>query len=430
MITRSVLLVAFHFPPVKGSSGVQRTLRFAEHLPRYGWRPIVLTINPRAYEATSTSQGNEIPPGLEVHRAFGLDAAKSLSLFGRYPRALAVPDRWASWRLWAVRRALRIVRKTPVDALWSTFPIATAHRIALDISRATALPWVAEFRDPMWQGEYPPDPEVNRAWCSLEQRIFAHAAQVVVTTPGAAAVYGGRFPQFGRSRIALIENGYDEETFRRAASPTMSSGASRRPLGESAKPITLLHSGLLYPDERDPAQFFAALASLKRHGKISSATVRIVLRASGHEAQQRAVVEKLGITDLVHFEPAIDYLPALEEMLAADGLLILQAANCNAQVPAKLYEYIRAGRPILALTDSAGDTAGTLERAGIGRIAPLDSATHIESALLEFMDEIEHHSWRRPLAGVVASFSREAQAGQLADKLNEVVSRRQGTFVA
>ncbi|HLY53639.1 MAG TPA: hypothetical protein VKQ31_11555, partial [Steroidobacteraceae bacterium] len=107
MITRSVLLVAFHFPPVKGSSGVQRTLRFAEHLPRYGWRPIVLTINPRAYEATSTSQGNEIPAGLEVHRAFGLDAATSLSLFGHYPRKLALPDRWASWRHWAVRRALR-----------------------------------------------------------------------------------------------------------------------------------------------------------------------------------------------------------------------------------------------------------------------------------------------------------------------------------
>ena len=87
---RTVLLIAFHFPPIKGSSGVQRTLRFAQHLPKFGWRPIVLTIDPRAYEEAGNIVGNEIPEGLEVHRAFGLNTARQLSLFGRYPEALAL----------------------------------------------------------------------------------------------------------------------------------------------------------------------------------------------------------------------------------------------------------------------------------------------------------------------------------------------------
>lgn len=412
MSTHTVLLVAFHFPPVKGSSGVQRTLRFAEHLPRYGWRPIVLTINPRAYEATSTSQGNEVPPGLEVHRAFGLDAAKSLSLFGRYARSLALPDRWASWRHWAVRRALRIVRTMRIDALWSTFPIATAHTIGLEVARRTGLPWIAEFRDPMWQGDYPPDPEVNRVWRSLEERIFAHAAQVVVTTPGAAAVYGERFPGFGAGRrIALIENGYDEDTFRRARGVAAPHGT----------PFRILHSGLVYPSERDPTALFTALAALKRAGRISAAGLQLTLRGSGFDSHYRPQLEALGIADIVRLEPQIDYLAALEEMLSAHGLLILQAANCNAQVPAKLYEYLRSGRPILALTDPGGDTARTLAAAGTGLIAPLDSAVAIETALLRFLEETGRDEWRRPAPGVIARYSRAAQTAELAARLEQVV---------
>ena len=89
---RTVLLIAYHFPPVQGSSGMQRTLRFSQHLSKFGWQCVVLSISPRAYEARSSSTGNEVPPGVTVHRAFGLDAARQLSIAGRYPRSLALPE--------------------------------------------------------------------------------------------------------------------------------------------------------------------------------------------------------------------------------------------------------------------------------------------------------------------------------------------------
>lgn len=415
---RTVLLIAFHFPPVKGSSGVQRTLRFAQYLPSYGWRPIVLTIDPRAHEAVSTITGNEVPLELEVHRAFGLDAAASLSVFGRYPRALALPDRWATWRFWAVRKALRICRAARVDAIWSTFPIATAHRIALDVARRARLPWVAEFRDPMWQGDYPPDPDMNRVWRELEQATFAHAAAVAVVTEGAASAYRERFRDFDAARIAVIENGYDEETFERAQTAVAGAATS------AAAPMVLLHSGIIYPNERDPSQLFEAVAALKGAGRISAARVQIVLRASGNEAGYAGRLAALGIGDIVRLEPAIDYLAALQEMLTVDGLLVLQAANCNSQVPAKLYEYLRSGRPVLALTDAAGDTARTLQSAGTGLVAPLDSTAKIESALTHFMDDIRQGTWRRPDPRVVAGFARSALTGRLARLLDEIVAAR------
>lgn len=422
-VDRRVLLVAFHFPPVHGSSGVQRTLRFAQHLPKYGWEPIVLTIVPRAYEATRESAGNEVPASLEVHRAHGFDTRRQLSLFGRYPRALALPDRWATWRYFAVRKALAIVRGRKVNAVWSTFPIATAHQVGLGIARRTGLPWVAEFRDPMWQGAYPPDPRVNSLWKQIEVDVFTAASRVVVTTPGAVDEYAARFPEFARNRLRLIQNGYDEETFRRAED-SLPGGRDAAGLSRPRRPITLLHSGVVYRSERDPSHLFAAIASLKRGGRLDAARFQLLLRASGDDRGYRRDVNRLGIDDIVRLEPAIGYLEALQEMMSVDGLLLLQSAGCNAQVPAKLYEYLRAGRPIIALTDPVGDTARTLASAGAGIVAHLDSQQDIETALLRFIDELATDSWRRPPPDIVAGFSRRSQTGELARLLDEVVGDR------
>lgn len=414
---KKVLLVAFQYPPFRGSSGVQRTLRFSQHLADCGWQPIVLSVDPRAYELRSDGRGNETPEGVQVHRAFGLDAARQLSIMGRYPRWLALPDRWATWRIRAVPMAIDIIRNAGVQAIWSTFPIATAHRIGLDVARRTGLPWIAEFRDPMWQGDYPPEPATNRAWLQLERQVFEHASAVVVTTKGARNTYLERFPAFNRERIAVIENGYDEETFQRAL---QSGDALQSAAASPARPFTLLHSGIVYRSERDPSQLFAALASLKARGAMTEADLQIVFRASGEEAVYRQDIERLGISDIVRLEPAIDYLAALREMLTVDGLLILQASNCNAQVPAKLYEYVRAQRPILALTDPRGDTAAKLEEIGTGLIAPLDSAADIEAALMSFVRQAKSGAWRRPQAGVIHSYSRQAQTQQLAALLNAI----------
>ena len=92
-LVKRVLMVAFHFPPLHGSSGIQRTLKFVQYLPSAGWQPLVLSAHQRAYAATNVEQLAQIPPGVPVRRAFALDAARHLSLRGRYPRWLALPDR-------------------------------------------------------------------------------------------------------------------------------------------------------------------------------------------------------------------------------------------------------------------------------------------------------------------------------------------------
>jgi glycosyltransferase involved in cell wall biosynthesis len=408
MGNKRVLMVAYHFPPLAGSSGVQRTLRFAQYLPRFGWEPLVLTTHPRAYEQTSDDLLEEIPPATVVHRAFALDTARHLSLFGRYPEFMARPDRWISWRFAAIRDGVRLIETHRPQVVWSTYPIATAHVIGSELARRTSTPWVADFRDPMAQDGYPADPRTWNAFRRIEEAAMRRATLCTFTAESAVSLYRKRYPA-AAARLELLENGYDEAAFAAAEA----TADAHEPL--NAGLLTLLHSGIVYPDERDPAPLFAAVAELVRTAPQTRQRLRLRFRAPVHDDLLRQLVAAHGLDDIVEILPAVSYQEALAEMLRADGLLVLQAANCNEQIPAKLYEYLRAQRPILAFVSPAGDTAGLLQRAGIKTIASLDDPAAIAGVLRSFVDD--------PLRGTVADGQAVAGASRLE------VSRRLATLL-
>ncbi len=412
---RRLLMVAYHFPPLRGSSGIQRTLRFVQHLPRCGWEPLVLTANPRAYEDTSDDQMREIPDGTVVRRAFALNTARHLSLFGRYPGALALPDRWATWRFDAVSAGMAMIKRYKPDAIWSTYPIATAHVIGSTLARRSGLPWIADFRDPMAQDGYPSDPRAWKAYRRIEEDALRHAAASVFTTPGCAQLYRDRYPDIDARKSVVIENGYDEETFARAEADRVA------PPDSTDARFVLLHSGVVYPDERDPRPLFAALGQLKRSGVLSAATFCLRLRASAYDPMLAALAAEHDIADLVSLEPAIPYHAALQEMLGVDGLLILQASNCNQQIPAKLYEYVRAKRPVLALTDPIGDTAATLRGAGLTSIARLDDVASIVAAIPAFVARVREQRESIAAPEAIAASSRAGRARAFADLLDRTI---------
>ena len=406
-----VLMVAFHFPPLAGSSGVQRTLRFVQHLPALGWRPLALSASPRAYERVSEDLLADIPDCAVVRRAFALDAARHLAVAGHYFGWTAKPDRWVSWRFDAVRHGMQLVREFRPRVIWSTYPIATAHLIASAIHKKTGLPWVADFRDPMAQDGYPADPAVWAMFKRIEEDAAQSARFCVFTTPGAARVYRDRYPA-AAERIVVLENGYDECSFSGLPPPASVPVATRRRL-------LLLHSGIVYPSERDPAQLFAALRGLRDAAMLDPADLLIRFRAAAHDEMLKALAARYGVGDFIEFSPATPYRAALAEMQAADALLVLQAGNCNDQIPAKVYEYLRAGRPIIALTDPAGDTAGVLRQAGISAMARLDSAQDIERALPVFLAAVRTGTAATAAPAAVRAASRMGRSAVLAGLLEQ-----------
>lgn len=407
-------MVAYHFPPLAGSSGIQRTLRFAQHLPKFGWRPIVLSADPRAYERTSDDLMNQIPADAHVCRAFALDTARHLSLAGRYLGFMARPDRWVSWKFDAVRQGLRLIDRYRPAAIWSTYPIATAHLIGDELRQRTGLPWLADFRDPMAQPGYPADPLTYKQYVAIEGNALANARFSVFTTSGAAGTYRERYPA-AAGRVQVIENGYDEEAFSAVERTLMHTSLHRGRL-------TLLHSGIVYPQERDPSALFAALGRLKRAGRIGASTLCLRFRAAVHDDLLRRLASENDITDVVEVQPAIPYENALEEMCRADGLLVLQAGDCNDQIPGKVYEYLRANRPILCLADPNGDTHRLIVAAGVSSTADLSSSEEIEVALLRFLGMLLRGEALRPKPEAIRDSSRLHRTRQLAEILDRVAA--------
>ena len=411
---KRVLMIAYHFPPLAGSSGIQRTLRFAQQLPDFGWDPVVLSLHPRAYERTSNDLLEELPRDLRVVRTFAFDAARDFSIGSRYPGMLARPDRWISWKLTAVPAGLRVIRECRADAIWSTYPIATAHAIGSALQQRSGLPWLADFRDPMAQDDYPPDP---KTWCSfkkIESRTLENARFSIFTTPGAARVYKRTYPN-AAERIVVLENGFDEETF----ADVERSRPEISPLNPGA--ITLLHSGIVYPSERDPTCFFAAIRQLADAGRIRADALRIRFRAAVHDALLQELARRFGIEPFIELLPPLPYREALLEMMRADGLLVLQASNCNEQIPAKIYEYLRCGRPILGLTDHQGDTAGVLRDAGLNIIAGLASTEEITKTLEVFVRAVTNRRAPLPRQDAVVAASRRCRTAGLAHLLDRAL---------
>jgi glycosyltransferase involved in cell wall biosynthesis len=408
---KKVLIVAYHFPPQAESSGYLRSLKFCRYLPEEGWQPRVVTVHPRAYERINPSQLNEIPASVRVDRVFALDTQRHLSFRGRYPQVLALPDRWVSWCLGAIPAGYRAIQREKCDVILTTFPIASAVLIGWILHRLTGIPWVADFRDSMTEPDYPREPSTWRVYRWLEQRTVRDAASLIFTASSAVRMYLERYPDLSPNRCSLILNGYDEEDFRDLLpSATVAS-----------RPFRLVHMGLLYPIERDPKPFFRAVSQLQRDGKIDAARVRIELRASGYESAYEPMIRAEGIENLVHLLPPLPYRDALQDSANADGLLLFQAACCDHQIPAKVFEYLRIAKPILALTSDEGDTASLLRQTGGATIVDSADWQAIYRALPEFLNAAQTHAHPQPDRSLVERHSRKAQAKALAHLLDEVI---------
>lgn len=406
---RRLLLVAFHFPPIQGSTGVTRTLAFAKYLREHGWEVTVLTAHPRAYPEIRIENLETIPNYVNVIRGFALDARRHLSIAGRFPLSLATPDRWQSWILGGWLAGKRIIKQWKPTAIMSTYPIASAHRLGFLLHRWSRLPWVADFRDPMVQEGYPEEPQLYKAYERIENEVFLHASKILVTAEGTAELYRNRFPSLANEKIVVVPNGFDEELFPKIDRPPPIARVKRK---------VLLHSGVLYPSERDPTQLFHAIAELRDSGALNPEDVEFRLRATGFDNTYAPIIRDLKIDHFVTLLPPIPYRDALKEMGAVDGCLVLQARNCNYQIPAKVYEYLYCGSPILGLTDPSSDTGLLLREFGIRHIAPLDDRGQIKNELLSFLEAITARTITTPSRQQILKYSRRTLTEKLATALS------------
>jgi len=415
---KHALFVAFHFPPEASSSGVLRTLKYARYLGARGWRVTVLTLDRRAYDVLDPSLEQQIPPDVRVIRTPFLDVKRTLSIRGVYPGSLAVPDRWIGWWPWAVRAGRQVMRTDPVDLVYSTSPHATAHVVALRLVGRDGPPWVADFRDPWY--EEPPEAETLRVvhWAGrlLERRVVRRASKIIASTERLRHVLAARYRDELPEKFCAIPNGYDEEDF---------AGVAVR-AGDRGDEMLIVHVGSVNPIFRDPRPLFTAVHEAAARGNIDVSRVRFRFLGGGDFAgspEMRRAVNAMGLAAQVEFLPRVDYERALAEQANARLLLLLQASPDTADlVPAKLYEYLRAGRPVLAMVGPGATAELMRETAGGWVVDP-----GAPEALCEAVS-VAYRAWVTGTLDAMAAdpgslkrFSREQLAGELAAQFDSLV---------
>jgi glycosyltransferase involved in cell wall biosynthesis len=352
-----------------------------------------------------------IAPGTTVLRAFALDIARTLSFRGIYPRTLCTPDRWNSWIFGSVVTGLKAIRKHNPDALWATFPTPSALAAGIALKRLTGLPLIADLRDPLLYDTWPESPWERKVYAAIERALVRNATAIVLTTPGARRLYQERYPEHAE-KFCTIPNGME---------PIDDSGSSiDRDAARSDRAITLVHSGLMEMPDRDPTAFFAALREVAGRGVLANQRLRVVLRASGRESLYNEMLRANGISDLVEIAPRVSRTEAMDEMRNASALLVFQGRHCNRQIPAKAYEYLFMGKPIICLANDAGDTHALVhDQWGVPYCADMEDPQHIARALLRFLDDHRRGNIYVPPVTLRERHTRRTQAGMLAELLQK-----------
>lgn len=411
-MTKRVLFIAYSFPP-HGGMGVQRSVKFVRYLPNYHWQPTVLTTSARS-TLTDPEMARQVSPETTIVRVGGLVLPVSWPWRLRYGirQWILTVDDQIGWLPFSVRRARQLMKRNSFDLIYSTSGPYTDHLVALRLKRKTGLPWVADFRDP-WLDNYSQEfaTKAHRALCAhLEQQIIEAADQVLVVNEQMRTQFLNRYSSLSPSNCIVLPNGFDPNDYE-----------GLKPVAHDGR-FTLVHAGSLYGTRVQSVRvFLLALARCFQNQGISrrKICVRFVGRA-GHEAQEQ--VQTLGLGDVVEFLGHLPHQEALAHQLAADLLLLVVGSGpgSSAVATGKIYEYLAAGKPILALTPASA-AADLLEEAQVGMIAPPDDPKAIVSALTRlYRDWREGRLQAAPDPSFLARYDRRNQAARLAQIFDEL----------
>lgn len=411
---KTILFIVHDYPPIR-TAGTERVLKFAQHLPAFGYRPLILTT--ARYGSLPDDLSNGIyRAGDLVHTLFSpwrrrsrtlpaeaqvqIATVSSQSRLGRLRDQWMAPDTKLGWLLPAIRLGQELITQHRPALLFSSSPPETAHLIAQPLHRSSGLPWVADLRDG-WLFE-PPNPALRQAswrrWWEgrMERDVVGRAAAVVAATDPITADLRRRYPQ---AAAITITNGYDEAEFAGLE-------RQRRPDGR----FLLVYTGSLAASRAgtNPDAFFQALARHRQEQPATPLRVRIVGNIS---AAEQAAAQALG--DLVEFLPAVSRRQAHQHQLDADALLLITAPGQRSVATLKLFEYIRAGAPILALADDNA-AAAIVQADNLGLTVPPDDPAAIAAAIASLMQRCQGENCWPGFAKAQARYERRQLTAQLA----------------
>jgi len=453
---KHLLVIAYEFPPF-GTSGVFRTVKFVKYLAEFDWRCTVLTVkvDPDRLAVTDSRLSERLPSSARIVRAACIDPYNLYRRFGgkrkqgqkgisgnptgrggatvssllnrlaafgeQIHQRLAIPDAKIGWYPDAVRQGSRVIREDPPQAIFSTSPRETAHLIAYRLKARSGLPWVADFRDP-WTGAFfrqrpfPLLATVNAHW---EKMAVRSADAVTVTWP---ALKDRLAPADGTGKFFVISNGYDPDDIANIV-PVQLPG------------FVIVYTGVFIPRQRSPEAFLVAVRDwLKQDARASEAVrIRFVGRADPF------VVEMIGALGLESYVELLGNVPrtdALAHCKGADCLFLLNSYSVeskaddvppDAYIPGKLFDYLGAGRPILAAVQKGSASAAILDGLPNVYLASPNDPSQIQTQIRAVFETWRSGNLSTPAPKPPEQYHRRMLTERLAKVLKSVTAHPQHT---
>jgi glycosyltransferase involved in cell wall biosynthesis len=387
----TVLIVAPQFPPCN-LAAVHRTRLFARHLPEFGWKPIVLTVEPEYYESSLDWDLMEfVPDDLRVERVPALPT-EPVRLVGNIGIRSFVP---------MLRRIFQLERWEEIDFLYIPIPPHFSALLGRIVHALRGLPYGIDYIDPWVQEQWHPEEKpLNRHWWArkmatvLEPIAVRKASLITGVAEGYFTDMLDRNPHLNEQAVtAAMPYGGEKEDHRIVrqldAEPYLFS--------TDDEAVHFVYAGSLLPNAMDPLEkVFRAIENAPE----VFADVRFHFIGTGTSPDDpegykvRPVAERHGLWGTVVDEhPArIPYLDALVHQGAADAVFVLGSTEPH-YTPSKVYQGVLAEKPVLAVLHEASSACEVIRTTHAGRVLDFGGETDLSTIETTFADEMR--SFRR-----------------------------------
>lgn len=444
-----ILMITYVFPPA-AYVGVYRTLKYCKYLRDYGWTPLVLTIEPSGVTYKDENLCRQVPDHVHVYRTLDIDPAKwtgklsrsirsflntssrtetmssqaphrHIGTWTRLKRSLEAllinsPDSHIFWVPFAFLKGVRILLKEKVDIIYCSSPPHSSHIIAFLLAKCFRKPYVLDFRDPWFVSGSPHMASVKHPrllkWEKDAKRVLvSKAAKVISVSRGEQDELREEFPDLKPEHFTCITNGYDPADF---------SGVQQN--RKRSSKLILTHAGTIYPGAG--REFLQALHQLLREhpGIEDEVQVQLFGEVADEYTENVHVLKARGILQTYGPQP---HATALRAILESDVLIILLGGDkfLSSEIPSKVFEYLYAGKPILAIAKD-GELTSIAKNSGLGILVSPESHESVENLAQTlwglYKDYAAGQLTRVPNQSYIRSFERAALTGKLAMILNEV----------
>lgn len=385
MATRRLLMIAYYFPPLGGIATL-RALRFARHLPEFGWEVTVVAprygafhvddslsfpeervirtalLSPRPSSAALTS-GEIVPPN-------STGSGGPLKKWLR--RWLLRPDAQVGWYPFALSAARAAMRKGRYNAILSASAPITAHLVASRLHRERRVPWVADFRD-FWTDWGRDSPARLHCDVRTETRLLHTASAVTTVSPTLAAALAAR----GARRVEVLTNSFDPEDFSPAAIEASGGPAH----------LNVAYLGSYYPEIQDLETAVAALGRLAAQERLPPLSLEFI---GPYPRSLTSCICAAGLSSVVTATGFIPHANCVRRLRQAGLLLLpggLEASQplSRCMMPGKTFEYLAARRPILVVAAPGTDLATILAPYRWVRLVAPGDVQGAEAAILDLL---------------------------------------------